>query len=411
MKQKIALTFLIFSMFTVQSTYAFLFKKDKSKEPEYPPMVQTVDEWLDEATAVKSDLRKPVEDKGEKDEKYIKGEEPPAYLVPYNIRAGSKELDLSQLYKNQLVRSPFIADSKVENIVYTETYYYPQSFQAASTLFLFEADTNSDKKDRIIKADIFEHKRYPLISTALPYYKNGLFSTLTLVDFSSDGKKLLVRQKTGSNKFGTYETYVWVYFITDEKKENNKCYLTNIDFSSENSSVLEDEFSGGRDNNFKKENNPNLTKDDINLTPPNEKLSSSDASTRDLEETDEENLQKKRWYNVRVEDFKIDDFYSSDKENLGFGVRLNLLNDFIKAYWYNKKGLNLNHIRWDIHPLGFNSSNDNEIIVKALAWNNEGKEVSLGFWAVNLEDGMPRYIEGNSASVGANALVIIRNLK
>ena len=39
------------------------------------------------------------------------------------------------------------------------------------------------------------------------------------IKFSNSGKEILVKEKRGSNKFGLYETYAWIYYLTDEDKE------------------------------------------------------------------------------------------------------------------------------------------------------------------------------------------------
>lgn len=171
-------------------------KKYDKEEKENDPMVHTVQEWLESGTNVKMDLRKRDEDIGKKDENLIPPTaEIPSYLELYNIKPGSKELNLSSILKTKTIRSPFISNPEVSLAAYTESHYYPQTRQIASTLYLINLDGHLGKKERLQDVSIFEHTRYPLISTALPYLREGFFSSLTVVDFSKDGKKILVKEK------------------------------------------------------------------------------------------------------------------------------------------------------------------------------------------------------------------------
>ena len=117
---------------------------------------------------------------------------------------------------------------------------------------------------------------------------------------------------------------------------------------------------------------------------------------------------KTRWYNNAPKDFTVET-PNYEREKIGYGVRLNLLNETIKAYWLDKQKLLLNHIRWDLKPLGFSSD---EIITEAFAYGTDGKKISLGRWAVNIKDGLPRLIaEDENISIEANAIYVERGLE
>ncbi len=463
---------LIFALLVIFQTGANAFsnpfqKKQNIKKEVKEPMVHTVDEWLESATSVKMEMRQreekriyPEKDGTIKEELIPPKSEIPYYIERYNVNAGKKELDLSNLLKEKIVRSPFISDPNFENAVYSEIYYYPQTKQVASTMYLIELDKHLGKKERLNDVSIFEHTRYPLISTALPYLKEGFFSTLTLTDFSSDGKKFIAKEKRGSNKYGIYETFVWVYFIANEMRELNSCYMNNFEFSNEMKafeSLAEDNSTknspfdvqdeGNFDFDFNKlqappSTNPNLSELQHNSISENNNMQvysinqnknqmSSNVSDN---KTNKENIPsinyndiknfikttwiedsktsptKSRWYNKVPVDFRVDDTYTA-KKNKGFGVRLALLNEMIKAYWYDKSGLILNYIRWDLNPLGFNLNNKNEIVVIAWAYGKNGEQISLGTWGVDINNGLPRLIPNNeNIQIEANAFYIKRTL-
>lgn len=464
-------------------------KKQDIKKETKEPMVHTVEEWMESATNVKMDMRQreekriyPEEDGTIKEELIPPKTEIPSYIERYNVNAGTKELDLTNLLKEKMIRSPFISDPSFENAVYSEIYYYPQTRQVASTMYLIELDKHLGKKERLNDVSVFEHTRYPLISTALPYLKEGFFSTLTFVDFSSDGKKFVAKEKRGSNKFGLYETFVWVYFITDEIRELNSCYMNNLEFANEmkafnslaenttsDNSLFNIQDEGSFDFDFNKLQS--VPEAPINLnTPPNKTVSenkpsqsiNSEESSKkggntsegeydmnwlkenvveldrkktgldygmkeeDIPKIDYREIRnfiktvwkedsktspiKSRWYNKVPVDFRADDPYTA-KKSKGFGVRLTLLNELIKAYWFDRANLILNYIRWDLKPLGFNLNNKDEIIVIAWGYGKGGEEVSLGRWGVDIKNGLPRLIPNEEqVQIEANAFYIERKL-
>ncbi len=396
MKLKLAFVFAFALLICFQGECFALFGKHKKEEiPDLPPMVHTVEEWQETARDIKMDMREREKDPFEKEDKYIPAKELPAKITSYNYRPGSRELDLSKIYKTKFVRSPFIISPLFDNAIYSEVYYFPQTRQFSSTLFLIEPDKDLSKKERFADLDIFEHQRRPLISASTKFLKEQLFDTLTVVDFSSDGKKILVKETRGSNKYGIYETYAWVYFLTDEKREENQCFINNY--------------------NFVKDKADNLSE------VPKEKLISAAASIdyENVKNYIEKNLpdekkispySKTRWYN-KAEDFTISDFYIEDSKTQGFGVRLSLLNEMIKAYWFDRKQLILNYIRWDLRPLGFNKNDKNEIIALAIAFNKNGDEISLGRFGVNLVNGLPRVIPDNEEiQIQSNSFILEKRL-
>lgn len=477
-KAYLALFLLLLFSFSSMNVFGFeLFKKKYDKEEkENDPMVHTVQEWLESGTNVKMDLRKRDEDIGKKDENLIPPTaEIPSYLELYNIKPGSKELNLSSILKTKTIRSPFVSNPEVSLAAYTESHYYPQTRQIASTLYLINLDGHLGKKERLQDVSIFEHTRYPLISTALPYLREGFFSSLTVVDFSKDGKKILVKEKRGSNKYGLYETFVWIYYITDESREYSQSFMNNLDFSNSMQNAPVTDFSDGTygelggdlsnlsdvppysiggydngyapnaangsydggsvgnndyikgfgskngqiDNDWMRENVANVDASDYGVKTYADNGDMPKLSADDIRGFIKTNWKyqemtsptKTRWYNEIPVDFRVDDSYDDTKENIGYGVRLNLLNEMIKAYWFDRQNLILNHIRWDLKPLGFNAQNSDEIIVLAFAYTKENKKVSLGRWAVNINDGLPRLVLDDEAiSIEANGLVLVNKL-
>ena len=142
-KAYLALFLLLLLSFSSMNAFGFeLFKKKYDKEEkENDPMEHTVQKWRESGTNVKMDLRKRDEDIGKKVENLnTPTAEIPSYLELYNIKPGSKELNLSSILKTKTIRSPFISNPEVSLAAYTESHYYPQTRQIASTLYLINLD-------------------------------------------------------------------------------------------------------------------------------------------------------------------------------------------------------------------------------------------------------------------------------
>lgn len=62
--------------------------------------------------------------------------------------------------------------------------------------------------------------------------------------------------------------------------------------------------------------------------------------------------------------------------------KLNEIRDAIVYYWQEYKYLNLNDVRWDIYPLGFEVQNPDRIVVSAFAYTG-AVPVFLGNWSID----------------------------
>ena len=58
------------------------------------------------------------------------------------------------------------------------------------------------------------------------------------------------------------------------------------------------------------------------------------------------------------------------------------IREAIKYYWINSENLDLNQIRWDIYPIGWDAINPDRLIVFAYAYTGENPKY-LGAWSVD----------------------------
>lgn len=133
-------------------------------------------------------------------------------IVKYNDPPGSAEISLGKrLYLKRQVNAQGIVSPDFSMMVYPAVYYYTNSASVACDLFvipLVDGDTNLNK---ILKANTAKKLPDPIMTTDKTIDNYAAFRTLTPVDFTPDGSKLLVKQKIGSREDGIWQTSIYVY--------------------------------------------------------------------------------------------------------------------------------------------------------------------------------------------------------
>lgn len=133
-------------------------------------------------------------------------------IVKYNDPPGSPELILGKkLYANRLVNTQGIVSPDFSKLVYSAVYYYTDSASVASDLFVIPLDEGDTNLNKILKANTAKRLPEPILSTDKAIDNYAAFRTITPVDFSADGTKLLAKQKIGSREDGIWQTRIYVY--------------------------------------------------------------------------------------------------------------------------------------------------------------------------------------------------------
>lgn len=133
-------------------------------------------------------------------------------IVKYNDPPGSVELKLGKrLYLQRQVNAQGIVSPDYSILVYPAVYYYTDSASVACDLFVIPLEDDDTNLKKILKANIAKKISEPILSTDKSIDNYAAFRTLTPVDFSVDGSKLLVKQKIGSREDGIWETLAFVY--------------------------------------------------------------------------------------------------------------------------------------------------------------------------------------------------------
>lgn len=133
-------------------------------------------------------------------------------IVKYNDPPGTPELRLgNRLYKKRQVNAQGIVSPDFSFLVYPAVYYYTNSASVACDLFVVPLEDGDTNLNKILKANTAKKLPDPIMTTDKTIDNYAAFRTLTPVDFTPDGSKLLVKQKIGSREDGIWQTSIYVY--------------------------------------------------------------------------------------------------------------------------------------------------------------------------------------------------------
>ena len=210
--------FLISLSLFFNSSFGFEFKNPfKKKEPEpKPKMVETRQEWEEESQNIPLEARKKEENKKEEDKNAPKMPELNYVFERYNYPQGTRELNIEGIKKDLYYYSYIVADKDCQYGAYAHYYFSPDSNQISSNFYVEKLDTSLNKTKRIQEYYHKQKTRIPIIEAGTKEIYPNLFQGLTLVDWSNDSKKLLIKEKIGSTQNGIYKTNLYVYIMPND---------------------------------------------------------------------------------------------------------------------------------------------------------------------------------------------------
>lgn len=137
----------------------------------------------------------------------------PSYkIVKYNNPAGAAEISINKdFYLRRQQNAQGIVSPDFTKLVYPALYYYPNNGSTACDLFVINLEDAKSNKDKILTANTIHRLSDPILSTEKTIDNYNTFRTLTPVDFSTDGTKLLAKEKIGNTKDGIWKTIPVVY--------------------------------------------------------------------------------------------------------------------------------------------------------------------------------------------------------
>lgn len=283
---------------------------ERAKQDKYPSGFMTMAEY--NAISVPKD--KTIEEvsipKVEKpaDMKYVP--QPTYKIVRYNEPPGSPEISIKRRYHYQRQQNAQgIVSPDFSIMAYPAIYYYPERGATACDIFVIKLQENKTNLDKILTANTQHRLPDPILSTDKEITNDRTFRTITPIDFSTDGTKLLAKEKIGSTRDGIWQTRALVYDFTN----------------------------------------------DIS-------------------------------YDLRE------------------------VRDAITYYWKEYKGLNLDDVRWDIYPLGFDMNEPYRVVVNAYAYTGK-TPIALGIWTVDYTGEQSRLVtfEQKDMAISMNGYKIVQD--
>ncbi len=162
------------------------------------------------------------------DFKYIP--KPTYKIVKYNDPPGKTELALGRrLFLKRQINAQGVVSPDFTKLVYPAIYYYNDSGSTAADMFVIPLDDGDTNLAKIQKANVAKRDPNPILSTEKAIDNYAAFRSLTPIDFSSDGSKVLAKEKLGSSEDGIWETRIYTYDF------NNK---TSYDLNSVREAVI-----------------------------------------------------------------------------------------------------------------------------------------------------------------------------
>lgn len=134
-------------------------------------------------------------------------------LSKYNYPAGSANIDLRKLRKEKQITSQGVLSPIKDKIVFSDVYYDGNSDKVSSEVFYIKTDSTKNAKYILKNSNTIQKETSPLITSAMSEEYRTLYQTLTVIDWSADGKKIAVKEKIGStiDDYGVWQTNLWIY--------------------------------------------------------------------------------------------------------------------------------------------------------------------------------------------------------
>ncbi len=227
-KYSITSTFVLVGVFFVLTSlpaFTFDFKRDISsrcfwtkayKEKHPKPtnnMPKTMSEYYREANKAgdsKKDIPSP---QFPRDEKLVDLPDPDLSLKKYNNPPGMVEINLNNLRKSRKINSIGVVSPLHDKMVYTTIYYYPSRNNAASEFLVMKLDTTKSLQQRVESAHVNQGKK-TIYKSGMDSFELDVFKTLTVLDWSVDGKKVALKEKISYTADGLWKTNLLVYDFT-----------------------------------------------------------------------------------------------------------------------------------------------------------------------------------------------------
>ena len=145
--------------------------------------------------------------------------QPKYKLVRYNDPPGRVELKIDRKrarYDRQDILPGLIAPDTSIMLVPVVS-YYAKTHSTDGDVYVVPLRKGMPDVEKVVKANFAARNPVPIFSTDRTLIEWGLFKTITPIDFSTDLKRVLAKEKIGSAEDGIWQTNVLVYDFTQKK--------------------------------------------------------------------------------------------------------------------------------------------------------------------------------------------------
>jgi len=151
-------------------------------------------------------------------------------FLKYNDPQGSQELDFFGIYGKRQISTEGVISPDFSKMIYSEVHFYPSACQITSEMFLLPLPPQKTTYARVMEAKLADKKPLKFYKPGMSEVEEEIFRTMTMVDWSSDGSKILTKERISENLRGFLETRAWVYELDTQKTY----YLQNLRQEIEN---------------------------------------------------------------------------------------------------------------------------------------------------------------------------------
>lgn len=188
------------------------YKRDKKILELHPSGYMTVDEYNSLSEYKDKSTVESVIPKIQAPSDFMYVPKPLYKIVRYNDPPGSPELRLGKsIYKTRQINAQGVVSPDYSKLVYPAVYYYGDSASVSTDVFVIPLEDGDTNLNKILKANTAKREPAPILSTDKLIDNYAAFRSITPVDFSYDGSKILLKQKIGSSEDGIWETTPYVY--------------------------------------------------------------------------------------------------------------------------------------------------------------------------------------------------------
>jgi len=193
--------------------------KKKKKEKPVNNSPKTYEEYLQRTPDIKVfDMNIPPITLPD-DPQLVNKPKPVLFLTKYNYPPGTRTNDLRKLRQDSHQLGLGVSTASGDKLAYTELYYDKTNKRVSSEIYTIYNDEAKDIYNFLMKANVATRMSEPIITSGFPIASFGQQNILTIIDWSSDGQKLAVKETIGDTSDGIWKTNIIVFNYNDNSQK------------------------------------------------------------------------------------------------------------------------------------------------------------------------------------------------